>query len=125
MLPVMKSPWLRVVPELKASIFAPSSRAKVVPRCMSTIKWHGGSQATARTWSLAACWRNSPSAPVSHLTESLHISGYNLNFCGQNTKSNTELRLHPVHGENGILGKKKVLFEPMSCHVCQQYPSRW
>lgn len=119
MLPVMKSPWLRVVPELKANIFAPSSTAKAVPRCMLTIKWHGGSQATAWTinWSLASCLRNSPSVPVSHLTESLHILGYNLNFCGKNTKSNTEIRLHPIHGENGILGKKKkfVWANVLSC----------
>lgn len=111
-LPDMKSPWLKAIPELKANIIAPSSRAKTVPRCMITIKWHGGSQATA--WSLASCWRNSPST-VSHLTVSLHRSGYNLNFCGKNTKSNTELRLHSAHGENGTLQKK--LFCLSQCPV--------
>lgn len=59
-------------------------RAKAVPRCMLTIRWHRGSQVTAWTfnWSLASCWRNSPSVTVSHLTVSLHRSGYSLNFCG-------------------------------------------
>ena len=103
-LPVMKSPWLRVITWTERAL---SGRAKAVPGCMSTIKWQGAPQAGAWTfnWSLASCWRNSPNVTVTCLTVSLCRACYSLNFCGKNTNSNPVLMLHSAHGENDTLEK--------------------
>lgn len=103
-LPVRKSPWLRAITWTGKAL---SGRAKAVPGCMLTIKWHGGSQDGAWTfnWSLDSCWRNSPNVTAICLTGSLCRAGYSLNFCGKNTNSNPVLMLHPADRENDTLEK--------------------